>query len=267
MDWQRMVRVGTRRKAEETQGAAPARTGPHRKREEPGTAFSMAFQPIVAPQTGEIWGYEALVRGEAGESAASVLAQVEDEALYRFDQACRERAIEMAGTLFPHPRVRLSINIMPNAVQEPGAFIPATLAAARRAGLRPEQLTLEFTETERFVNTGLTNSILSHYRDLGMMTALDDFGSGYSGLLRLAALHPDLLKIDMALIRDIDADQRRQAIVGAILGLARALGIAVIAEGVQTAAEYRTLSEMGVQLFQGFYFACPKIGALPPVRL
>lgn len=262
-----MAAIGTRQKADGMQGFAPPRGGARCGDAQPPLAFSMAFQPIVAPQSREIWGYEALVRGAAGESAASVLAQVDDNALYRFDQACRERAIEMAGALFPHPRVKLSINIMPNAVQEPGAFIPATLTAARRAGLRPEQLTLEFTETERFVNTGLTNTILSHYRDLGMMTALDDFGSGYSGLLRLAALHPDLLKIDMALIRDIDADRRRQAIVGAILGLTRDLGIAVIAEGVQTAAEYRTLSEMGVQLFQGFYFACPKIGALPQVRL
>ena len=91
-------------------------------------AFTMAFQPIVDLACGQIWGYEALVRGPTGESAASILAQVTEQTLYKFDQACRVRAIELAGSMLPRDGdVMLSINFMPNAVYEPAACIRARL--------------------------------------------------------------------------------------------------------------------------------------------
>src|SRR5690349_20376305 len=85
--------------------------------------FKMAFQPIVDLEAAAVWGYEALVRGENGESAFSVLNQVSPEMRYRFDQAARVMAIETAGTLFGGRNLRLSINFMPNAVYEPNACI------------------------------------------------------------------------------------------------------------------------------------------------
>ncbi len=233
-------------------------------------AFTMAFQPIVSLTSGlspTIWGYEALVRGEAGEGAPAVLAQVTEETVYQFDQACRVRAIEIAGALGLDAVTKLSINFMPNAVYEPAACIKASLAAAKRAGLRADQLMFEFTETERFADIGHVANIIARYRQMGMVTALDDFGSGYSGLVRLAGLHPDLLKIDIGLVRGIDTDPRRRAIVGAVLALAGELDIRVIAEGVETEGECRTLSAAGVDLFQGFYFGHPQIGALPRLKL
>lgn len=229
-------------------------------------AFTMAFQPIarVAPGTpASIWGYEALVRGPAGESAASVLEQVTAEGIYQFDQACRVRAIEMAGALGLETGTKLSINFMPNAVYEASACIKASLNAARRAGVAADQLLFEFTEAERFVDIAHVGNIIDRYREMGMMTALDDFGAGHSGLVRLARLNPDLLKIDMALVRGIDADPRRQAIVAAILALAGEMKMQVIAEGVETAAECRTLRAAGATLFQGYYFGRPQVDALP----
>ncbi len=233
-------------------------------------AFTMAFQPIVSVAPGApatLWGYEALVRGEGGESAAAVLSQVTPETTYQFDQACRVRAIEMAGGMGLEAGTRLSINFMPNAVYEPSACIQASLAAAKRAGLRADQLIFEFTEGESFIDTAHVSNIIARYRQMGMQTALDDFGAGHSGLVRLAALTPDLLKIDMGLIRGIDADQRRQAIVAATLHMAAALDIKVIAEGVETSGECRTLREAGVSLFQGYYFGRPEVGALPELTV
>lgn len=233
-------------------------------------AFTMAFQPIVclAPdRPTAVWGYEALVRGATGEGAASVLAQVTEETVYQFDQACRVRAIEMAGALGLDAATKLSINFMPNAVYEPAACIKASLMAAGRSGLRADQLMFEFTETERFADIGHVANIIARYREMGMVTALDDFGSGYSGLVRLARMQPDLLKIDMGLVHGIDTDPRRQAIVAAVLALAKALDIRVIAEGVETAGECRALREAGVSLFQGFYFGHPQVGALPRLNL
>ncbi|WP_158810416.1 EAL domain-containing protein [Beijerinckia sp. L45] len=229
-------------------------------------AFTMAFQPIVDLARGQVWGYEALVRGPAGESAASVLAQVTDKTLYKFDQACRVRAIELAGRLLPlDDDTMLSINFMPNAVYEPAACIRASLEAARRVGLRQERLMFEFTEDERFTDTAHMARIVTEYKRQGFLTALDDFGAGYSGLNLLANFQTDLIKIDMALIRGIDADPVRQAIVAGIIGIARALDLRVIAEGVETDAEIGVLRAAGIALFQGYRLAKPQVEQFPTV--
>jgi EAL domain-containing protein (putative c-di-GMP-specific phosphodiesterase class I) len=223
-------------------------------------AFTMAFHPIVDVSAGVVWGYEALVRGTGGEGAASVLAHVNDTNRYAFDQACRVKAIELAGALLPKGNdARLSINFMPNAVYEPRACIRASLAAAARAGFDPRRLTFEFTENERMDDTAHVRHIIAEYKRMGFTTALDDFGAGYAGLGLLADFQPDLIKIDMALIRGIEKSASRQAIVRGILAIARSLDIMVIAEGIETAAELASLRDAGIRLFQGYLFARPRL--------
>lgn len=228
-------------------------------------AFTMAFHPIVDAAAGRVWGYEALVRGPEGQSAPSVLAQVDDMTRYKFDQACRVKAIELAGRLFPDDQSKLSINFMPNAVYEPGACIRASLEAARRVGFARERIMFEFTENERFVDIDHMQRIVTEYRRHGFMTAIDDFGAGFAGLNLLADFQPDLIKIDMHLIRDIDSEPVRQSIIAGILGIARAHDIAIIAEGVETAAELAVLRAAGISLFQGYHFAKPALQALPAI--
>ena len=99
----------------------------------------------------------------------------------------------------------------------------------------------------------------------GFVTALDDFGAGYAGLNLLADLQTDLIKIDMCLIRDSDSHAARQAILRGVLGIARDLQVDVIAEGVETTAEFEALRAMGITLFQGYLFAKPLFEALPIV--
>ena len=113
-------------------------------------AFTMAFQPIVDVSQRRVVYYEALVRGVNGESAFSILNQVTDELMYRFDQACRVKAIELASEL--GMTERLSINFLPNAVYEPEACIQSTLDTSRRVGWPTERLNFEITETERVVD-------------------------------------------------------------------------------------------------------------------
>jgi EAL domain-containing protein (putative c-di-GMP-specific phosphodiesterase class I) len=229
-------------------------------------AFTMAFQPILDLAAGRVWGYEALVRGVAGEPAGAILAQVNDETRYRFDQAARVKAIELAGRLFPAGEdIRLSINFMPNAVYEPNACIRASLEAARRVGFPHRQIMFEFTENERFRDIEHVKRIVAAYRQQGFMTALDDFGAGFAGLSLLANFQPDLIKIDMDVLRGIDADSRRRTIVGGVASIARSLGIAVLAEGIESAAEVEAVRALGVNLVQGYHFARPLIEALPPV--
>jgi len=227
--------------------------------------FRMAFQPIVDVAEHRVWGYEALVRGPNGESAHSVLSQLTDDQLYRFDQAARVMAIETAGRLFDDPQARLSINFMPNAVYEPRACIQQSLAAARRANFPATNLMFEFTENERMSDPRHVENIIGAYKALGFWTALDDFGAGYAGLCLLARLQPDLIKIDMELLRGIDASHPRQVIVSALAAIARELDITLLAEGVETEAELTALRAAGIRLFQGYYFARPGFMSLPRV--
>lgn len=225
--------------------------------------FSMAFQPIVDLSRGEIYAYEALVRGADGESAGSILSRVDKTLLYRFDQACRVRAIEMADALSMSSR--LSINFLPNAVYEPRACIQATLKEARRTGWSLDRLIFEITEGESVIDRDHLRHIVEEYREMGFEVALDDFGTGYANLDLLTVLSPHHLKLDRILISGIDADPRRQIMVNSMLSMSRALGLGVMAEGVETLAEARWLYRQGVTRHQGFLYARPGFECLPTV--
>jgi EAL domain-containing protein (putative c-di-GMP-specific phosphodiesterase class I) len=228
-------------------------------------SFTMAFQPIVDVEAGRIWGYESLVRGPNGETASSILERVNAANRYRFDQAARVRAIELASRLFPRGEpLTLSINFLPNAVYEPQACIRSSLAAARRAGFDFRRIMFEFTEDEQ-LDAAHVKRIVEVYKQQGFLTGLDDFGAGYAGLTLLADFRPDVIKLDMHLIRGIAGDPARRAIVAGIMHIARALNLTVLAEGVETADEVRVLRAAGIRLFQGFYFARPALESLPDV--
>ena len=227
--------------------------------------FTMAFQPIMKLGSHSVWGYEALVRGCNGEGAETILRRLTDGNRYWFDQSCRVKAIEMAARMFP-PDCYLSINFMPSAVYEPRACIRSTLETTNQTGFEPRRLMFEFTENERVTDSGHLKRIIAAYREMGFLTAIDDFGAGYSGLALLSQFQPDILKIDMGLIRDVDAAAAKQTIVKGIIQIARDLDVAVLAEGIETAAELDLLRDMGVELFQGYYIARPELGSLPAVN-
>ncbi|MGQ9368346.1 EAL domain-containing protein [Azospirillum sp. ST 5-10] len=225
--------------------------------------FSMAFQPIVDVGSGTVWAHEALVRGRQGQGAGVVLGAVTDANRYAFDQACRTKAIELAARL--GMTSHLSINFLPNAVYEPAACLRATLAAAERFALPTDRIIFEVTEGERVLDRAHLQAIFAEYGRQGFLTAIDDFGSGYSGLNLLAEFRPDIIKLDMELTRGIDADPVRRAIVKGVLSVCRDLGIVPVAEGVETRDEATALGDLGVTLMQGYHFARPAFEALPPV--
>jgi EAL domain-containing protein (putative c-di-GMP-specific phosphodiesterase class I) len=226
--------------------------------------FTMAFQPILDLVAGRVWAYEALVRGRNGESALTVLDQVDKQSRGRFDQASRVKAIELAARLFPRDKsVKLCINFMPNAVHDPAACLRTSMLAASRTGMPREDIVFEFSEQEEIRDLPHVHGIVDVYRRQGFMTAIDDFGSGYAGLKLLAAVQPDILKLDMGLLRNIESQPARHAILGGIIGITSTLGIELIAEGVETEEEVRLLSSGGVRLFQGYRFAKPELEALP----
>jgi EAL domain-containing protein (putative c-di-GMP-specific phosphodiesterase class I) len=118
------------------------------------------------------------------------------------------------------------------------------------------QIIFEFTEAERLDTDHLLN-ILKTYREIGFKTAIDDFGAGYAGLELLSRFQPDIVKIDMALIRGIDRDPAKQIILKNTLAMLNDLGIAPICEGVETDPELATIRNLGVQLVQGYLLGRP----------
>lgn len=237
--------------------------GPHRCARCDGPLpfdFTMAFQPIVDLASARVTTYEALVRGPGDEPAWSVISRVTDDLMYRFDQACRIKAIELASRL--GMRERLSINFLPNAVYEPEACIQATLETSRKVGWPTDRLIFEFTETERVFDRAHLKRIVNSYHEMGFATALDDFGSGYANLDLLTVLEPDKIKVDRELVMGCDGDQRRQVLLHTIRRMATELEIDMIAEGVETREEALWLGRAGITHQQGFFYARPSIESL-----
>ena len=225
--------------------------------------FTMAFQPIVNTTSKTIFAHEALVRGMDTGGASTVFEHVNDTNRYRFDQSCRVKAVKLAAQLkMPSS---LSINFMPNAVYRPDLCIRTTLEAARTFDFPIERMIFEITEGEKVEDHAHLREIVQYYKQRGFKTAIDDFGAGYAGLNLLADIRTDLVKLDMALIRSIDQDRVRQAIVKGILQVCRELQTEVIAEGVETYEELSVLQSFGIELFQGFLFAKPAFEALAEV--
>lgn len=224
--------------------------------------ITMAFQPILNVANGTVFAQEALVRGVNGEGAGHVLGQVSEQNRYAFDQTCRVKAIELAaGLKFADEGTSLSINFLPNAVYEPRACIRLTLATAMKYDFPLKRIIFEFTETEKLDTNHLLN-ILRSYRAMGFQTAIDDFGSGYAGLGLLSKFQPDLVKIDMDLIRDVDTDKVKRTILSHTLKMLTDLDIKIICEGIETEGEYSVLRDMGVELMQGYFLGKPSVAAL-----
>ncbi len=220
-----------------------------------GFEFTMAFQPILDIPGKSFFAHEALVRGINNEPAAAILSQVNDSNRYWFDQRCRVRAIEMAAAL--NIQARLSINFLPNAVYRAESCIRLTIETAERVGFPLDRIVFEVTEGEKVVDHAHLINIIQTYKKYGFLTAIDDFGAGYSGLNLLANFQPDIIKLDMALTRNIESDRVRRAIVSGILTVCKDLGIDVIAEGIETRAELDALLELGISRFQGYLFSRP----------
>lgn len=226
-----------------------------------GFEITMAFQPIVDLERGVPFAYEALVRGKNGEGAGQVLARVTEANRYAFDQTCRVKAIELAASLGLD--CKLSINFLPGAVYRPETCIRATMEAADTFGFPHDQIIFEVTEAEPVEDPQHLLGIFSAYKERGLITAIDDFGSGYAGLNLLTKFMPQVLKLDMELCQGIAADTIKRTITDGAIRTAKALGILVVAEGVETVEDLAVLRDLGADYFQGYLFGRPQVETLP----
>ncbi len=227
------------------------------------------FQPIVvSDDPGQVFGYEALTRGvgvdgELIPPTALYGAAVTSNLLYHLDRAARIEAIRAAAD--NGIEATTFINFTPSSIYTPEFCLRSTIAAMRRTALTPDRVVFEVVETERIQDMGHLEAILRTYRDKGFGIALDDLGAGFASMRLLNSLRPDFVKLDMSLVRGVDTDGYKATIAGKLLETARSLGIRSIAEGVETEAEWRWLTENGATYQQGFLFARP--ATPPPVTI
>jgi blue light- and temperature-responsive anti-repressor len=226
--------------------------------------FTFAFQPIIDAVDRQVYSYEALVRGPRGESAATVFQQIAPADLHDFDRRARVLAIAQAARL--RVPCRLNLNFLPQSLQTSPDAITSIFEAATAYQFSVERIVLEVTESEVIDDAVQLGRALNAFRAQGLTISIDDFGAGYAGLNLLADFQPDSVKLDMHLVRGIESRGPRQAIVRAILQACVDLGVDVIAEGVETLAEYQWFLEANVRYFQGYLFAKPGFACLPIVR-
>ncbi|MFU8876529.1 MAG: EAL domain-containing protein [Wenzhouxiangellaceae bacterium] len=229
------------------------------------TGFTFAFQPIVRMSDRRVLGHEALVRGLRGESAGQVIEAISTHNRYCFDQACRMRALQVAAANRIDGDLHLNCShIQPHNLD---LSLDTTSECAIENGVLPSRVVLEFDNLPMLGTPRQLNLTREQAHKRGFQVLADNIGSSEVGLKRLAVFRPDYAKLDRSLIRNIDSSQRRQAIVLGILATARALGIELIATGIENPAEFEWLRQAGVRLAQGYLFARPKLESAPPVRV
>jgi EAL domain-containing protein (putative c-di-GMP-specific phosphodiesterase class I) len=220
------------------------------------------FQPIFRADSPGVWGYECLMRGRSttGEliSAGDLLTWArEDNLLFLLDHYCREMHITNAGKHDLGRECQLLVNFLPNSIHSPAFSLQAAMEAARQSGLSPDQIIFEVVETDQIRDRDSLRRILARYREYGFKVALDDVGSGYSGLALMGDLNPDLIKIDRELVRKSVGSAWHRGICESLVNLGKTNGRLVLAEGVETEAERQVMEAMGADLFQGYLFGRP----------
>ena len=216
------------------------------------------YQPIVALADRTVVAHEALLRGvvdgrEVGGGDLFFVAQAAGW-LDRLDRIARESAIEDAGPWLGG--ADLHVNVDPTSIHRPQVCLASTERAAHDAGIAPSQLVFEIVESHAITDRGHLFSILEHYRSLGWRVALDDVGAGWSSRSLLAAVRPDVVKLDKRLVQELPDDGAR-TVLRAITDLAHQLGAVVVAEGIETEWLADEVTRLGVDLGQGWLFGRP----------
>ena len=224
----------------------------------------IVFQPQIDPLSGRVEGAEALARWAGATSPQQIFARAAAVGLTeRLSRHVQRKALQAAGQWRgPLEELRLSMNLAPEDLARKG-YDDWLVAELAEAGVEPHRLTLEITESSLVVDRELVSTRLGGLRELGIEIAVDDFGTGYANLAYLTSLPLDTLKIDRGLIAEIVGGSRDRIVVKAMIRMARELGLKVVVEGIETAAQLALVADWGCDLYQGFLGA----GALDEAEL
>jgi len=220
-----------------------------------GHELYMGYQPIFDLKDSSVVGVEALARFTSPPDRSTDTWLAEAEAVGRLlelELACLRTALRDLDRL--PEETYLSLNVSPATAIAPELHEVLD-------GLPAERVVLEMTEHARVDDYPALKAALAVFRERGFRLAIDDAGAGFASLRHIVLLHPDFIKLDMTLTRDVHVDETRRALVVALVAFGSQIGARVVAEGVETPEQLATLLEAGVQFGQGFYLARPQ--ALP----
>lgn len=225
--------------------------------------FLLYYQPQMEVHSGQIIGFEALIRwnhSERGMIQPNVFIPLAEETGlivpigdWVLEEACRQnKAWQDAGI----PPFAMAVNISTHQLRHP-AFVESVARALHISGLDPMYLTLEITESIMMENIDTNMNTVAELKKMGLQFAIDDFGVGYSSFSYLRQLPIDTIKIDRSFLKEITSNPDDAAIVSAIIAMSHGLNLQVIAEGVETEEHRQFLREQGCDMFQGFLLSQP----------
>ena len=221
--------------------------------------LTAVFQPIVDVVNHSIVGFEALIRGPVGSDLArpdQLFAAATDGGLLAvLEYACRETAC-IAFTQMQLPG-KLFLNMTPLSFTDSQYRDGVTMAILRKLKLDPERVVFELTEKQPLDEHELLRGACEHFRRQGFAVAIDDLGAGYAGLRIWSELNPDYVKIDRHFVSGIDCNAVKREFVRSMIEIAHRIGNKVIAEGIETEGEFKTLVALGIEYMQGYYIARP----------
>lgn len=227
------------------------------------------FQPIIDKASGDIFAYEALSRGPSN-SLLHAPTQLIDQAqrhglLNDVEYLCRQTAVQrfvdlgLPGKLF--------INVSPQTLQQIDHKQGRTLELLAEHNLSPDQIVIELTEQHPGNDEQAVLQALQYYQEMGFAIALDDLGAGYSSLRLWSKVKPEFVKIDRHFIESIDSDRTKQEFVRSFVEIAQSMNCKVVAEGVETQAEFEYLCKLKIDYLQGYYFCRPQSSPPTTIRL
>jgi EAL domain-containing protein (putative c-di-GMP-specific phosphodiesterase class I) len=224
---------------------------------------SVRYQPIIEMRANRTFGFEALSYTDnvPGLEDAEMLFNLAEESdlSVELNRLCRRLALSGAqGWPF---NLKLFLNTDPRSIEDIGRDDTEFVGLLRETDIKPESVVLEITERSAITKLAEFKEIIKHFREIGVRIAIDDAGAGYASLNAIASLQPDFLKFDMALVRGIDKDRVKQELLATLQNLARKVNARIIAEGIETENEYKTLLDMGVELGQGYFISPPRTPA------
>lgn len=229
-------------------------------------ALTTHFQPIIEVKSNTIYGYESLARGVNDDGSLIYPDQLfhwgrDGDMLFYLDRACRETSLKTAAV--KNIASKVFINFIPTAIYDPQHCLQSTVKWAKQLEFNPKNIIFEVIESDYVEDLDHLKRILDFYKLQGFMVALDDVGSGYSSLNMIAKLLPDIVKIDRAIIDQIDTNEVNQSIFRAITQIAHENNIMVLAEGIERIEELDFCTANGADLAQGYYYGKP---SSEPVR-
>jgi len=225
-----------------------------------GKHIKPVYQPIVSLIDGQIFGYEALSRISDEKLGLNIqrIFEIADKTkkTWEIETLCREKALQKAVAL--DPRKKLFINVDPNVIHAEGFRNGFTMECLKEYKLNPSNVIFEVTERVAVTDNDAFLKAIEHYKNQNFSIAIDDVGAGFSGLNVIANVKPNYIKMDMNLIKNIDKDEIKQLLCKAMVDFGKNSGIKLIAEGIETEEELKTLIKLKVDYGQGYYLGFPQ---------